>query len=251
MCYVDFVQSLFIECLWVSYFLIRATWFASKSEHAQPYGDQRGTSCPVSLAAVFAIRKHWGASTTQHRDMESQTNFPPSTLEMKPSEKRPRHFCRDLAEPGVNNVYNNVETLFTELQIHALSVLWVRMSPINKSRWINNTSMNCKCGLVRSWVCRVEGGLLAQVNEVVWECGLGPDCGMCRARFSLGGICSSKTTGETIFASGCVCTCAFECVCKDACVLMRWARDSVCDIALRMTLGEALLYLCLMLVFVH
>lgn len=30
--------------------------------------------------------------------------------------------------------------------------------------------------MLRGWV---EGGLLAQVNEVVWECGLGPDCSMC------------------------------------------------------------------------
>lgn len=33
----------------------------------------------------------------------------------------------------------------------------------------------------------MEAGLLAQVNEVVWECGLGPDCNMCEALFSLGG----------------------------------------------------------------
>lgn len=71
--------------------------------------------------------------------------------------------------------------------------------------------------MLRGWV---KGGLLAQVNEVVWECGLGPDCSMCGALFSLGRICSPKTTGETIFACGCVCTHAFECACTDVCVLV-------------------------------
>lgn len=32
----------------------------------------------------------------------------------------------------------------------------------------------------------VEGGLLAQVNEVVWESGLGPDCNVCGVVFGLG-----------------------------------------------------------------
>ncbi len=166
----------------------------------------------------------------------------------------PHHFCRDIAEPGINNAHNNVETSFTKLQIHALSVLWARMNPINKSRWINNTSMNCKCVLVRSRVLRgrEEGGLLAQVNEVVWECGLGPDCSMCGARFSLRGICSLKTTGETIFACGCICTCSLECLCMLGCMCAyALERETLCDTALRMTQVEALLSLCLMLAFVH
>lgn len=66
-------------------------------------------------------------------------------------------------------------------------------------------------------ICLVEGGLLDQVNEVVWECGLGPDCSMWGVSISLGGICCPKTTAETIFASGCVCTCVLS-VCVRTCV---------------------------------
>lgn len=72
-----------------------------------------------------------------------------------------------------------------------------------------------EAGCCESWWR--EGRLPAQVNEVVWECGLGPDCSMCGACFSLRGICTPMTTGETIFASGCIytywrvygCTCAY------------------------------------------
>lgn len=49
----------------------------------------------------------------------------------------PRHFCRDLAEPPIS-----------KLLIHAASVLWARASSVNRNSWINNTNMNCKCGLV-------------------------------------------------------------------------------------------------------
>lgn len=51
--------------------------------------------------------------------------------------------------------------------------------------------MNCKCGPASSGLFArglEEGGLPAQVNEVVWERGLGPDCTVRAACFSLGGI---------------------------------------------------------------
>lgn len=52
---------------------------------------------------------------------------------------------------------------------------------------------------------------------------------MCGALFSLGVICSPKTTGETIFASGCECTHASVCVLMHLYLCVR-ARHGVCVI---------------------
>lgn len=97
--------------------------------------------------------------------------------------------------------------------------------------------------MIRVWIVSVgrqvagclrgleEGGLPAQVNEVVWERGLGPDCTMCAACFSLGGI--FYPTGETVFASGCVCTCwcaqMYLCLCASQCVALPtgWHRSKL------------------------
>lgn len=58
--------------------------------------------------------------------------------------------------------------------------------------------MNGKYGLLKSKVVRLAGWrelLLDWVNEVVWEHGPGPDYSIHGVHFSLGGICSPKTTG--------------------------------------------------------
>lgn len=245
--------------------------FCFTSKHAQPSGDERSAHsffvCFISTTehlalylALQSLQQGYTEELPEHRrDMKSPLpSFNPwdETFQIM-ADIVP--LCRAtfcwfaviLLNHELTMATTMLETSFTELLIHASSVLWARMSSINRSRWINDASMNRKCGLVRSRVLRglVEGGLPAQVNEVVWECGLGPDCSMCGARFSLGGICTPKTTGETILASGFVCTCWYVCV-RMYC-MCAYARDSVCDIALRMTLVEALLSLCLMLAFVH
>lgn len=156
---------------------------------------------------------------------------------MRPSKQKKKNvplcfalrLCCDVAEPWVNNVHDNALDLLHRTSNPCLICLVGNNGSINRSRWINDTSMNCNGRLVRSRVLCVvvEGGLPAQVNEVVWECGLGPDYSMCGACFSLGGICTPMTTGETIFASGCIYTCWYV------------YGNTVCHTGLRTMLDEA------------
>lgn len=99
----------------------------------------------------------------------------------------------------------------------------------------------------------MDEGLLAQVNEVVWECGLGPDCNMCGALFlPRGWICSPIRPLVRLSSPPAVYALTHLGVCTDACVLGHQGR-SVCvpDVAFRMTLVEAFLSLLLVLEFVH
>lgn len=97
--------------------------------------------------------------------------------------------------------------------------------------------------MIRVWIVSVgrqvagclrgleEGGLPAQVNEVVWERGLGPDCTMCAACSSLGGIFLPHWWD-------CLCLrlCMRLLVRADVCMLMC---ESVCGVTHRMTPVEA------------
>lgn len=66
----------------------------------------------------------------------------------------------------------------------------------------------------------MEEGLLGQVNEVVWECGLGPDCTMCSACCSLGGGFVALRPLVRLPLPTAVYALFFECVCKKVCVVM-------------------------------